>query len=101
MRAEQDVAGLPPSTRYGDIRVLLVTTDLACGIPDFASLNPGYLLRRAQPVAFLIAVSKLFGSKAVLLWIRPRRWVGYQTENVSIASGFGASARSTTSSWPC
>jgi hypothetical protein len=27
-----------------DIRVLLVTTALACNIPDFASLNPGYLL---------------------------------------------------------
>jgi hypothetical protein len=27
-----------------DIRVLLTTTDRACSIPDFASLNPGYLL---------------------------------------------------------
>jgi len=27
-----------------DIRVPLTTTDLACSIPDFASLNPGYLL---------------------------------------------------------
>jgi len=37
------------STRYGDIRILLVTTNLACGIPDFASLNPGYLLKAGEP----------------------------------------------------
>jgi len=28
------------STRYGDIRVLLTTTDLACSIPDFAIARP-------------------------------------------------------------
>jgi hypothetical protein len=53
--------------------------------------------RRAQPVASLIAVSKLFGSKAGILWIRPRCWVEYQTENASIACGFGASTMSTKS----
>src|SRR5262245_27053599 len=52
---------------------------------------------RAQPAASLIAVSKLFASKAGILWIRPRPWVEYQTENASIASGFGASTMSTKS----
>jgi hypothetical protein len=52
---------------------------------------------RAQPAASLIAVSKLFASKAGILWIRPRRWVEYQTENASIASGVGASTMSTKS----
>jgi hypothetical protein len=33
-----------------DIRVLLTTTDLACSIPDFASLNPGYLLTQLRVV---------------------------------------------------
>src|SRR5262249_52462148 len=45
---------------------------------------------RVQPAASLIAVSKLFASKAGILWIRPRPWVEYQTENASIAFGFGA-----------
>src|SRR5262249_1366198 len=52
---------------------------------------------RAQSAASLIAVSKLFASKAGILWIRPRPWVEYQTENASIASGFGALTMSTKS----
>jgi transposase len=41
----------------------------------------------------LIAVSKLFASKAGILWIRPRPRVEYQTENASIASGLGANRK--------
>src|SRR6266550_7680619 len=41
----------------------------------------------AQSAAPLIAVSKLFASKAGIVWIRPRRWLEYQTENASIAAG--------------
>ena len=36
---------------------------------------------RAQPTASLIAVSKLFASKAGILWIRPRRWVDGEREH--------------------
>src|SRR6516165_9094534 len=72
---------------------------------DFSSARPSMAVTtkqsceppRAQPAASLIAVSKLFASKAGILWIRPRRWVEYQTENASIASGVGASTMSTKS----
>src|ERR1700738_2244029 len=45
----------------------------------------------AQPIAFLIAASKVFASKAGMLWIRPRPWVEYQTGTAGRASGLGAS----------
>jgi len=78
---------------------------LADEVIDFSSARPSMAVTtkqsceppRAQPAASLIAVSKLFASKAGILWIRPRRRVEYQTENASIASGVGASTMSTKS----
>lgn len=54
-------------------------------------------LSGAQSAACLIAASKVFASKAGMLWIRPRPSVEYQTENARTASGFGASTMSTKS----
>ena len=51
----------------------------------------------AQLAACLIAASNAFASKAGMLWIRPRPWVEYQTENARSASGLGASTMSTKS----
>src|SRR6516225_11870086 len=55
----------------------------ACASTAAVTTKPSREPRRAQPAASLIAVSKLFGSKAGMLWIRPRCWVAYQTENAS------------------
>src|SRR5215469_11471072 len=69
----------------------------ACPSPAAVSAKQSREPPRGQGVASLIAASKLFASKAGMLWIRPRCWVEYQTENASIACGFGASTMSTKS----
>src|SRR5262249_7297161 len=93
-------ADIPPAARAGRSAIMTHSG------PDGTRASPALVHQRrsprskavrAQPAASLTAVSKLFESKAGILWIRPRRWVEYQTENASMASGFGASTMSTKS----
>src|SRR5262249_39294652 len=72
---------------------------------SFPPLRVAAVVKPLEPIlrpagvqaAPLSAASKLFASNAGMLWIFPRPWLAYQTENASIASAFGASTTSTKS----